>query len=66
MPAEKCTRSDEWKWLYRGLSAVEREFGSLKHHYALAMLGVWLHARPEGPRSTRFELAKARVVALAA
>jgi hypothetical protein len=32
--------SDEWKPLYRGRSAVEREFGSLKHHYALAMLRV--------------------------
>ena len=32
--------SDEWKRLYRGRSAVEREFGRLKHHYALAMLRV--------------------------
>ena len=31
---------DEWKRLYRGRSAVEREFGRLKHHYALAMLRV--------------------------
>lgn len=36
-----CPRSgDEWKRLYRGRSAVEREFGRLKHHYALAMLRV--------------------------
>ena len=33
-------KSDEWKRLYRGRSAVEREFGRLKHHYALAMLRV--------------------------
>ncbi len=32
--------SDEWRRLYRGRSAVEREFGRLKHHYALAMLRV--------------------------
>jgi transposase len=29
-------KSAEWKRLYRGRSAVEREFGRLKHHYALA------------------------------
>ena len=33
-------KSDEWKRLYRGRSAVEREFGRLKHHYGLAMLRV--------------------------
>jgi hypothetical protein len=33
-------KSDEWKRLYRGRSAVEREFGRLKHHYALAVLRV--------------------------
>ena len=32
--------SDEWKRLYRGRSAVEREFGRLKHNYPLAMLRV--------------------------
>jgi hypothetical protein len=32
--------SDEWKRLYRGRSAVEREFGRLKQQYALAMLRV--------------------------
>jgi hypothetical protein len=29
--------SDEWKRLYRGRAAVEREFGRLKHHYALCV-----------------------------
>jgi hypothetical protein len=33
-------KSDEWRRLYRGRSAVEREFGRLKHQYALAMLRV--------------------------
>src|SRR5207248_4140328 len=33
-------KSDEWRSLYRRRSAVEREFGRLKHHYALAMLRV--------------------------
>jgi hypothetical protein len=32
--------SDEWKRLYRGRSAVERENGRLKHDYALAPLRV--------------------------
>jgi hypothetical protein len=32
--------SAEWRSLYRRRSAVEREFGRLKHHYALAMLRV--------------------------
>jgi hypothetical protein len=32
--------SNEWKRLYCGRSAVEREFGRLKHHYALAMVRV--------------------------
>ena len=30
--------SDEWKCLYRGRAAVEREFGRLKNHYGLAPL----------------------------
>jgi hypothetical protein len=30
-------KSDKWRSLYRRRSAVEREFGRLKHHYALAM-----------------------------
>jgi Transposase DDE domain len=33
-------KSHEWKRLYRGRSAVEREFGWLKHHYGLAILRV--------------------------
>lgn len=33
-------RTDEWKRLYRGRAAVEREFGRLKHDYALAPLRV--------------------------
>jgi transposase len=33
-------KSDEWRSLYRRRSAVEREFGRLKHHYALATLRV--------------------------
>jgi hypothetical protein len=33
-------KTDEWKRLYRGRSAVEREFGRLKHHYGLAILRV--------------------------
>ena len=30
--------TDEWRTLYRGRSAVEREFGRLKHEYGLAPL----------------------------
>ena len=32
--------SDEWRRLYRRRSAVEREFGFLKHHLGLAALRV--------------------------
>ena len=32
--------SDRWRSLYRRRSAVEREFGRLKHHYGLAFLRV--------------------------
>jgi transposase len=32
--------SDEWRSLYRRRSAVEREFGRLKHNYGLALLRV--------------------------
>jgi Transposase DDE domain len=32
--------SPEWKRLYRGRAAVEREFGRLKHDYGLAPLRV--------------------------
>lgn len=33
-------KSDEWRLLYRRRSAVEREFGRLKHAYELALLRV--------------------------
>lgn len=33
-------KTDEWRRLYRGRSAVEREFGRLKHTYGLALLRV--------------------------
>jgi hypothetical protein len=64
--------SDEWKRLYRGRSAVEREFGRLKHHYALAMLRVRgiervrLHADLTILGRLALELARARAVPLAA
>jgi hypothetical protein len=32
--------SDQWRSLYRRRSAVEREFGYLKHHFGLAALRV--------------------------
>jgi hypothetical protein len=32
--------SERWKRLYRGRSAVEREFGRLKHDYGLSPLRV--------------------------
>ena len=32
--------SDEWRRLYRRRSAVEREFGNLKHNFGLAFLRV--------------------------
>ena len=57
---------DEWKRLYRGRSAVEREFGRLKHHYALAMLRVRgiervrLHADLTIMGRLALELARAR------
>jgi hypothetical protein len=51
---------------YRGRSAVEREFGRLKHHYALAMLRVRgiervrLHADLTIMGRLALELARAR------
>jgi len=63
---------DEWKRLYRGRSAVEREFGRLKHHYALAMLRVRgiervrLHADLTIMGRLALELARARGVPLVA
>jgi transposase len=64
--------SDEWKRLYRGRSAVEREFGRLKHHYALATLRVRgiervrLHTDLTILGRLALELARARAVRLAA
>src|SRR3954453_24071159 len=64
--------SDEWKRLYRGRSGVEREFGRLKHHYALAMLRVRgiervrLHADLTILGRLALELAKARQAPIAA
>jgi hypothetical protein len=61
-------KSDEWKRLYRGRSAVEREFGRLKHHYALAMLRVRgiervrLHADLTIMGRLALELARARAM----
>ena len=61
--------SDEWRSLYRHRSAVEREFGRLKHHYALAMLRVRgiervrLHADLTILGRLALELARARAVA---
>jgi hypothetical protein len=63
--------SDEWKRLYRGRSAVEREFGRLKHHFGLAMLRVRgiervrLHADLVILGRLAFTLARARSTALA-
>jgi hypothetical protein len=65
-------QSDEWKRLYRGRSAVEREFGRLKHHYALAMLRVRgiervrLHADLTMLGRLALALSRARAVPLAA
>jgi Transposase DDE domain len=59
-------KSDEWRRLYRGRSAVEREFGRLKHHYGLAMLRVRgiervrLHADLTIVGRLALELARAR------
>ncbi len=64
--------SDEWKRLYRGRSAVEREFGRLKHEYGLAPLGirglekVALHADLTMLARLSQALARARAVPLAA
>jgi hypothetical protein len=61
-------KSDEWKRLYRGRSAVEREFGRLKHRYALAMLRVRgiervrLHADLTIMGRLALELARARAM----
>jgi len=64
--------TDEWRSLYRRRSAVEREFGRLKHHYGLAMLRVRgiervrLHADLTMLGRLAQALSKARAVPLAA
>jgi Transposase DDE domain len=64
--------SDEWKRLYRSRAAVEREFGRLKHDYALAPLRVrglarvQLHADLSILGRLALALARARAVPLAA
>jgi transposase len=64
--------TDEWRSLYRRRSAVEREFGRLKHHYGLAMLRVRgiervrLHADLTILGRLALELAKARAVPIGA
>ena len=61
-----------WRNLYYGRSAVEREFGRLKHHYGLAMLRVRglervaLHADLTMLARLAQALSRARAVALAA
>jgi DDE family transposase len=65
-------KSDEWRSLYRRRSAVEPEFGRLKHHYALAMLRVRgiervrLHADLTMLGRLALALSRARAVPLAA
>jgi len=64
--ASIARKSDEWRSLYRRRSAVEREFGRLKHHYGLAMLRVRgiervrLHADLTVLSRLALELARAR------
>ncbi|MHB8470731.1 MAG: transposase [Gaiellaceae bacterium] len=65
-------KSDEWRRLYRDRSAVEREFGRLKHHYGLAILRVRgiervrLHADLVMLGRLALALARARAAPLAA
>jgi IS5 family transposase len=64
--------SDEWRRLYRGRAAVEREFGRLKHEYGLAPLRtrgidrVRIHADLTMLARLGQALARARAVPLAA
>jgi hypothetical protein len=64
--------SEEWKRLYRGRSAVEREFGRLKNEYGLAPLRtrgidrVRIHADLTMLARLGQTLARARAVQLAA
>jgi Transposase DDE domain len=65
-------KSDEWRSLYRRRSAVEREFGRLKHDYGLAFLRVRrvervrLHADLVMLGRLSLALSRARAVPLAA
>jgi transposase len=65
-------KSNEWRSLYRRRSAVEREFGRLKHHYGLAMLRVRgierarLHADLTILGRLALELARARAIPITA
>jgi len=64
--------SPEWKRLYRGRAAVEREFGRLKHDYGLApirvrgLARVQLHADLTMLARLTQALSRARVIPLAA
>ena len=64
--------SDEWKRLYRGRAAVEREFGRLKNEYGLTPLRtrglqrVRLHADLVVIARLGRALVRARAVPLAA
>ena len=64
--------SDEWRSLYGRRSAVEREFGNLKHNFGLAFLRVRgiervrLHADLVMLARLAFALERARAVPLAA
>jgi hypothetical protein len=64
--------SDQWRSLYRRRSAVEREFGRLKHTFGLAMLRVRgiervrLHADLVMLSRLSVALARARAVSVAA
>ena len=65
-------KSDQWRSLYRHRSAVEREFGRLKHQYGLAPLRcrglerVTLHADLTMLARLSQALSRARAVPLAA
>jgi transposase len=65
-------KSDEWRSLYPRRSAVEREFGRLKHTYGLAALRVRgiervrLHTDLTMLGRLTLALAKARALSLAA
>ena len=64
--------TEKWRTLYRRRSAVEREFGRLKHEYGLAFLRVrrlgrvQVHAELVMLGRLSLALARARAVPLAA